>query len=193
MNNNTLATIIVAVIGTIGTIAAALISSNHTKTPPGGSGSTSNPGNTISPIPSKSFTNTTINQKIHKPVGTHEGYQKVKTENGDGAKLSVTVSNIPGNIERSQYKLVAFAKYSDNLYWTSHGCESLSSEPVIFDLHLWNNPKGDKSYYKSKTILSSTFNDNGCNAKEYKLDELNSFALQQSDALTFYRDDSANN
>ena len=185
-NNNTLATIIVAVIGTIGTIVAAWIAKNPGVTP------TPTPTITNSPKPTPT-TNIIINQKIHNPVGTHEGYQKVKTENGDGVKLSVTVSNIPGNIERSQYKLVAFAKYSDNLNWTSQGCESLSSEPVIFDLALWNDPKGDKGYYKSMTILSSNFNDSDCKAKDYKLDDLKGFVSRQSDTLTFYRDDSANN
>jgi hypothetical protein len=190
MKNNTLATIIVAVIGTIGTIAAAWIANipkgNKTQPDP-----TITPTQTItnSPPPTPP-TNIIINQKIHNPVGTHEGYQKVKTNNGDGVKLSVTVSNIPENIERSQYKLVAFAKYSDNPNWTSQGCENLSSEPVIFDLNLWNDPKGDKSYYKSMTILSSNFNDSGCKAKDYKLDDLKSFVFRQSDPLTFYRDDS---
>ena len=178
--NNTRNAIIGTVITAIGGIIVALINKTTVTDPPPKEGETGT-------------TRIIINQKIHNPVGTHEGYQKVKTENGDGAKLSVTVSNIPGNIERSQYKLVAFAKYSDNPNWTSQGCESLSSEPVIFDLHLWKNPEGDKSYYKSMTILSSNFNDSGCNAKDYKLDDLKGFVFQKSDTLTFYRDDYANN
>lgn len=188
--NNTRTAIIGTVITAIGGIIVALINKPSTVPPvkPG----TPTPTITNSPAPTPT-TNIIINQKIHNPVGTHEGYQKVKTENGDGAKLSVTVSNIPGNIERSQYKLVAFAKYSDNPNWTSQGCESLSSEPVIFDLHLWNDPKGDKGYYKSMTILSPNFNDSGCKAKDYKLDDLKGFVSRQSDTLTFYRDDSANN
>jgi len=183
--NNTRNAIIGTVITAIGGIIVALINKPPVTDPP------------PPLIPKEGETGTTriiINQKIHNPVGTHEGYQKVKTKNGDGAKLSVTVSNIPENIERSQYKLVAFAKYSDNPNWTSQGCESLSSEPLIFDLSLWNNQKGDKGYYKSMTILSSNFNDSGCKEKkDYTLDDLKGFVSRQSDTLTFYRDDSANN
>ncbi|MDB9439135.1 hypothetical protein PN450_20580 [Dolichospermum lemmermannii CS-548] len=181
--NNTRNAIIGTVITVIGTIIVALINKPPVIDPP-------------PLIPKGGETGTTriiINQKIHNPVGTHEGYAIVKTNNGNGVKLSVAVSSIPQNIERSQYKLVAFAKYSDNPNWTSQGCESLSSEPVIFDLALWNDPKGDKSYYKSMTILSSNFNDSDCKAKDYKLDDLKGFVSRQSDTLTFYRDDSANN
>jgi hypothetical protein len=135
------------------------------------------------------FDETEITNNILDPVSeTAEGYPVVKTDNGNGARLSVNLANIPSDIDKSKYKLVAFARINDNPEWSSQGMKDLSESPSPFELTLWHDPAGDQKLYEAITIISSTFNDN--ERKVYTEYEVRSFEQKRSDTLTFYRDDS---
>lgn len=139
------------------------------------------------------FNKTIITSKIMNPVGnTSEGYPIIATVKGNGAKLSVDLDNIPSNIDSRKYKLITFARISDNPDWDSQGVKPLSKSPSPFELTLWHDPEkneiGDKRYYEAITIISSTFDNSA--PKAYTEDDVDRFSEKKGETLTFYRDDS---
>ncbi|MEN9871731.1 MAG: hypothetical protein RLZZ171_2723, partial [Cyanobacteriota bacterium] len=71
----------------------------------------------------------------------------VATIKGSGAKLSLNLDNVPGNIDSSKYNLVTFARVNSNLDWDSQGLKPWSKSPSPFELKLWHDPEknaGDK-------------------------------------------------
>lgn len=134
------------------------------------------------------FSDTKIVQAIKNPVANSGGGPVVATQNGNGAVLTVSLENIPKRISSKNYKLVSFARKSDNPSWDYQEMADLSGEPVPMNLRLWADPAGDKSSYEAISIISSTFTDSS--PKTYNPYDLDRLALKKSAPLTFYRDDS---
>ncbi|MBD2256780.1 hypothetical protein [Pseudanabaena sp. FACHB-2040] len=138
------------------------------------------------------FDKTTITNSILEPVDfTAQGIPVVATENGNGAKLSVRVNNLSGDINKNDYKLVSFARVNGSSNWDYQGSKILSESPSPFELTLWHDPEanaGNQKLYEVITIISSTLSSSA--PKTFTEDDVERFQITRSETLVFYRDDS---